>query len=83
MTTCPPVLSAPIVSCDEVPCIIGAAGISRCSVPRSRSSAATRAASAGVSGSATLRPFQVGPNTPSSELWGHITPLGMPVVPPV
>ena len=78
-----PAHSPPNVSWDDVPCIIGAAGISRCPADRARRSAAMSAASAAVSGSGTLRPFHVGANTPNSDECGHITPLGMPVVPPV
>ena len=36
-----------------------------------------------VSGIGSLSALKLGAMAPITELWGHMTPLGLPVVPPV
>jgi len=35
------------------------------------------------SGTGSFNALKLGAMAPISELWGHMTPLGLPVVPPV
>ena len=84
----PPVLSTPKLLNWAVPCISGQAATAAPGGGRGMSPALpvrTRSpASAGVSsGGMPTRALPPAPSTWNRSSWRHITPLGMPVVPPV
>jgi len=79
----PPALSTPIIGMPEVPCMSGAAASIRTERPASANRLAASAASAGVVGTSAPTILNVGADAVSRLECGHITPLGIPVVPPV
>ena len=67
----------------DVPCMSGAAGSSRTALPRSWNVVAASATSAAVDGTGALITENVAAVVPRRLRCGHMTPFGMPVVPPV
>jgi hypothetical protein len=83
VTTVPPAVNAPSDAMADVPCMRGAAARSRGVRPSSASCRAVAPKPSRVVGISTLAPRKVGSAVPIRLRWGHMTPLGMPVVPPV
>ena len=83
VTTQPPAESTASDVIADVPCINGAAGSSRTALPRSWKVRAAATTCSAVDGTDALTTANVAAVVPSRLRCGHITPLGMPVVPPV